>query len=102
MIVEWKLFRAGDFKVNVRNRSRGLTRQPNHLVGNVDAFYPAVECILSKQASRPSRSAAHIQHASIRRDPHPRNRLLANGPMALLHALALASAGPFVEFGSEL
>src|SRR5205823_11396711 len=102
MITEWKLFGAGDFKVDAWVLLRGFTRHPNHLVRYVDAGHVPVESIVSNQTRRPSRATANVQHPRIRRDPHPRNRLFTSGPMALLHALALPSARPFIEFGSEL
>src|SRR6266849_1637065 len=102
IVTERQLLGAGYFVIDVRKRRGGFTREINHLVRDVYARYAPLVSKTRQQTARPARSASDIQHARISWDAHEFDCLLANRAMASFHALALAGAGPFIEFGAEL
>src|SRR5690242_8279024 len=102
VIAEREVLSAGNFKTNVRERSRLFTGHPDHLVRDIDTGYLSVERIFRQQPGSPTGSTADIEHPRIRLHAHARDRLLAHRPMSLLHAIALAGARPFIEFSAKL
>src|ERR1039457_2356148 len=80
---------------------RAGTRAPNHFVGHVEpddlSGLVAVGDDLCHQAARPSRAAAQVEHAVARLQFHPRQRLLDDADVVVLHLLAAALLGPLVE-----
>src|SRR5678816_2573056 len=101
-VVEWKRLCTRNLEFQIRKTLRLIARYANHLIGHVDADHVSLHGSGCDQACSPARSATNIQHRSIRGDLHLRDSLLANRPMPPLHAVALSSACPFVEFDSQL